>query len=69
MIDSDLDWNVYDPEGIIISVSYLEKNLLDELKNARTTFFLTMREFPRMLWLAEIFLMLGMKHISMYINR
>ena len=62
-----LDWNVYDPEGVIISVSHVEKILLDELKNARATFFITMKEFPRMLWLAEIFLMLGTNSLHYHI--
>ncbi len=50
----DLDWNVYDEEGIIISVSFLEKRIITALKEGRQVYFAQSKEFPRMLWLAEV---------------
>lgn len=61
-----LDWNVYDKDGILISVSILEKNLLEAMKSSRKIFFNIRNEFPRMLWLAEILLMIGTKREHKY---
>ena len=61
---------MFDHDGIIISMNYLERQISYELKDGRTDFFYATKEFPRMLWIAEIFLMIGMltKNIRNYQN-
>lgn len=54
-----LDWNVFDEEGVLVSISFLEKRVAEALKSGRSLFYSRVREFPRMLWLAEILLIVG----------
>jgi len=54
-----LDWNVLDNEEVLISVSLLEERVWTALRTARTQYFKKEGVFPRVLWLAEVLLLLG----------
>jgi len=54
-----LDWNVLDEEGVLISISLLEKRVLESVRTGRSRYYREMKEVPRVLWLAEILLVVG----------
>eukprot|EP01116_Phalansterium_solitarium_P001660 TRINITY_DN1147_c0_g2_i1.p1 TRINITY_DN1147_c0_g2~~TRINITY_DN1147_c0_g2_i1.p1 ORF type:complete len:905 (+),score=235.49 TRINITY_DN1147_c0_g2_i1:109-2823(+) len=54
-----LDWNVVDEEGVLVSISVLEQRVLESIRVGKQIFYEHNKEFPRILWLAEIFMMCG----------
>ncbi len=54
-----LDWNVYDVDGVLASVSMIERNMLDSIRMGRESFYRKRGEYPRLLWVAELLLVCG----------
>jgi hypothetical protein len=54
-----LDWNVYDSDGVLVSMSSLESKVISTIRTYRNRFRMERRESCRVIWLAEVLLMLA----------
>ncbi len=63
-----LNWNIYDAEGILISVSSIQNSVKDTLRYHKGKYYKVHKEQPKVLWLAELVLHCGF-HIGQNITQ
>ena len=61
-----LDWNVFDADGILVSMSSLEMKVMKIIKNFRNDFKKQRKESCKVTWLGEILFSLGNAQTGSY---